>query len=202
VTSGTSADLYDVHFGSATSGVAVGEGGALLKTSDGGITWSAASTGGFADDLVSVRFASATVAVASSDMTVLRSTDGGSNWAIVAGPQGGQVRFASNTVGVIAQQAQLFRTTDGGATWSAPFNYGSGNQLAGALDFDSSTTGRALFDSLTGRRYGSTSDGGVTWTLGGLAPPFLSSTFGKTNAGTNRWIIGAEVGSVFVVSFQ
>ncbi len=77
VPSGVTSTLRDVVFASATEGVAVGDGGAVLHTSDGA-TWT--PTLGVEGDLLSVAYAKGTYWATGAEGKLLRSIDGGVSW--------------------------------------------------------------------------------------------------------------------------
>ncbi len=117
-----------VSFGSALVGVAVGDGippgsfgfapGAIMRTTDGGLTWSAIALAG-SFDMTSVAFADANTVVAVGPNGEIRSTDGGQTWATVPSyPYWSVVRFTSATEGLnIALTSFLGRSHDAGLTW-------------------------------------------------------------------------------------
>jgi photosystem II stability/assembly factor-like uncharacterized protein len=73
-------DLNGVWFFDANTGWAVGNGGRIIKTTNGGSTW-APQTSGTANNLTDVRFTSATAGYACGDLgTVVYTTNGGTTW--------------------------------------------------------------------------------------------------------------------------
>lgn len=80
-TSGVETDLLDITFPSPSIGWAVGQAGTILRTTNGGITWSKipSPTG---DDLVRVTARDGLVArVVTRGGQVLATTDGGNSWS-------------------------------------------------------------------------------------------------------------------------
>jgi photosystem II stability/assembly factor-like uncharacterized protein len=162
VLSGVSVDLHGVFFADANSGWAVGQGGTILHTADGGATWAAQSSGTFVF-LTRVQFVSATRGWAVGESgTVLSTSDGGATWS--PQPTGTTaallgLSFVSSTTGwVVGQDGTLLRTTDGGATWTSPIPPEPG------VDFSSVSFASATRGWIGG--YGfvqTTSDGGLTW---------------------------------------
>jgi len=115
----------------ASTLVAVGDGGVILRSSDGGVSWNAVSSG-TNQTLRAVAFAGPAVGLAvGSGGTVLRSTDTGQSWTSVTTPAGAgavfsSVAFASPAVGVLTNWNQssdaagiMLRTQDGGQSWSS-----------------------------------------------------------------------------------
>jgi len=131
VTSGTSADLYGVHFPEGTLvGYAVGsspEGGSVvIKTTDGGTTW-APQTVANLNALYSVYFKDNMNGYAvGAAGTAIRTTNGGDTWTdmTVTGTDNlTRVQFPENgQIGYIglhprAGRGKVLKTTDGGASW-------------------------------------------------------------------------------------
>ncbi|HYF46171.1 MAG TPA: YCF48-related protein [Acidimicrobiales bacterium] len=119
--SGTAAELTGVHFLDATTGFAVGEGGVLLSTTDGGATWTARTLA--ADDLEGIDFnPSGTVGIiATDDGYVFRSVDGGATWVLGytgAGDLRGVDWADDAVVWVAGRDGDSAVSTDGGQTWT------------------------------------------------------------------------------------
>ena len=150
-----------------TTGYAVGALGTVLRSEDGGQTWTGLASGTL-DDLDHVQELSPTTLVAGGGCTVLESTDSGAqftslplglpaNCEQVAG-----VSFSTPTQGYVElQDGTLFYTDDGGETVQArsPVPVGSGGVATG-LAFSSPTTGLAI--SSRGL-IELTTDGGNSW---------------------------------------
>jgi photosystem II stability/assembly factor-like uncharacterized protein len=131
--SGVAADLLDVTFVDARNGWAVGEGGAVLHTSNGGETWERQGSG---TELTLVRVTFVTPqdgwAVGRFGV-IIHTSDGGATWE----RQGADaaldlhlagVSFADERTGWVATESgsAILATTDGGKTWSRkPFGSAS-----------------------------------------------------------------------------
>ena len=123
----SSGSVLGICFAAAApyQGWAVGNGGTLLRTRDGGATW-AAQAAPVGSDLYAVSCVSATVAVAvGASGVIIRTADGGATWARVAVPSWNQpadlfcVSFSDATHGIACGLAgQILATADGGATWA------------------------------------------------------------------------------------
>ena len=81
LTSGTTNALHDVYFFDATQGVAVGEQGLILRTTDGGAGWQSVASG-VEDALRSVSFSGVNGISGGDSQTILYSTDAGASWQI------------------------------------------------------------------------------------------------------------------------
>ncbi len=120
----------DVFFVTPEIGWVAGEHGTILKTTDGGGTWTAQLGGDpespdeavrelfFLDELHGWAMRGKP-----SLVDILRTTDGGENWIPVGELSNHYDRFAfvSETVGVVLYDQKILRTIDGGKTWNPVF---------------------------------------------------------------------------------
>ena len=114
--------LCDVHFVDELNGTAVGYGGSILGTTDGGATWHVrASNTSVA--LWGVWFTSfQNGVVVGNDGEILRTTDRGFTWLRqVSGTLHPllDVEFGDSLTGVAVGHGVILRTTDGGIRWTA-----------------------------------------------------------------------------------
>lgn len=179
--------------------------GTIVKTTDGGATWTPQLTNGFqtvgSSFLNGVYFWNENVGVAYGDpegteYEIWRTTDGGANWTRVSGnkidnPLTGEFGYnstpiaAGGTLWFPTNKGRLFRTTDQGVTWTAAqaplTDFGAALPAnSGSAIFSSATNGYLLKTSGTVAtpvyKYYTTSNGGTTW----------SSNTGTTFTGTRR----------------
>ena len=120
--------VQSVAFGSPLVGVAVGDGlapnafgfanGAIVRTTDGGATWSSIALPN-SIDLQAAAFIDANTVVAVGLNGELRSTDAGQTWvALPSIAEWTGVAFTSATEGIaISSSGFVGRTHDGGLTW-------------------------------------------------------------------------------------
>ncbi len=163
-----------------------GASGTIIRTIDGGNTWSLVNPGiidtqsihafeGVAD---SIAFAAAT----SMDTTrIYRTTDGGSSWSKVFSQDSGNIdaiKMFNPSQGIaigdpVGGLWTILKTTNGGETWfkisvePPQVRGGSGGMAFGTLD-----TTSVWFSDNNGRRY-SSGDGGETW---GYSPDSSTAT--------------------------
>jgi photosystem II stability/assembly factor-like uncharacterized protein len=149
-------DLTSVHFVSPAVGYAVAAkttgdsaaaqpsggqdttalGGSLVRTTDGGSTWSPVA--GAPANPQSACFANADDGYLGTPARIWRTTDGGSTWSPVAGapanPQ--SACFASADDGYLGTPARIWRTTDGGQHWTLALTEptATGNPAANGTD--------------------------------------------------------------------
>lgn len=129
VPAGVSEDFYGCHFRSNSRGWVVGEGGVIRFWDGSTMTGQASGTG---ESLEDVCFVSDSVGWAvGGGWTVLKTVDGGLNWASQAVPTDldpgfAGVCFADSLEGwVVGSNGTILHTTDSGATWQV--------KLAGTL---------------------------------------------------------------------
>ena len=118
--------LQSVCFPDQSTGYAVGGGGVVLKTSNGGVDWTVISTGS-CNDLHSVDFLDANTGFAVGDFgTLCKTADGGATWTISS--LSGEDNFVSaffidSNVGYVIDNiynywyGNVLKTTDGGTNW-------------------------------------------------------------------------------------
>ncbi|MCV2350588.1 YCF48-related protein [Paucibacter sp. Y2R2-4] len=114
-------NISSIQFSSALKGVAVGAGGRIAVTDDGGKTWANRFTGVSAD-LNRVLYADAkTIWVVGDRGVVLQSLDGGANWVLAQ--QGDatdlqDIQFLDAQRGwIVGTQGAMLATQDGGKSW-------------------------------------------------------------------------------------
>lgn len=128
--------VYGLYFLDASKGFAVGgddgcsgngctiPGGFILKTADGGQTWTRAYTPSTPIALTSITFTSAAVGYCTGTNKVLKTTDGGQSWSeyLLSGlaSKPWQIFFMDAQKGfIITTSSQLITTVDGGTSWQA-----------------------------------------------------------------------------------
>lgn len=106
---------------------------------------------------------------------VLRSTDGGSTFAVRPVPGAERLQFrdiharGASTAWILSagngDQSRIYHTTDGGATWALQFTNPDSAAFYDCLTFFDDRTGVAYSDAVGGRTLIlRTTDGGGTWT--------------------------------------
>lgn len=139
-------------------GHAVGRGGTLLVSRDGGRAWKA-QAGGIQADLYGVDFFDAARGSACGDGTLLRTWDGGETWrAIHSGLSVGwrRVEMTGENSLVVAGWGGIYRSVDGGVTFATALRHDIPFE---SMDFADSFTGFAASYATLWR----TRDGGATW---------------------------------------
>ena len=114
-------NLRDVALVNANTGTVVGDYGTIVRTADGGKTWTIQSSG-TKETLWGVFFADATNGTAVGENgTILRTTDGGASWVPQTSGTALNLRavsFADGSNGTaVGEGGVILRTTDGGSSW-------------------------------------------------------------------------------------
>jgi photosystem II stability/assembly factor-like uncharacterized protein len=179
-------NLNAVFFISTTVGWAVGDGGFVFKTTDGGATW-VAQVSTVNVNLYDVFFSDATHGWAvGAGGTIIATTDGGTTWAAQTSGVAttlNSVYFISNTNGwVVGDGGVILVTTNGGGTWT-PQTSGVATDLNDVYFVDA-THGWAVGDGGVILFYN-----GTTWApeTSGVATNLNGVTFTST---TNGWVVG------------
>jgi photosystem II stability/assembly factor-like uncharacterized protein len=119
----------DVFFVTPEIGWVAGDGNTILKTTDGGASWTA-QLGGDPESperaarelfFLDERLGWATAAKSGGgDYNLMHTRDGGENWMQVGEVSGhyDHFEFLSETVGVIVLSDRILRTADGGRSWT------------------------------------------------------------------------------------
>ena len=164
---------YDVYFSNQLNGWVVGDSaatGVILKTSDGGETWTTIyqTYFGYLSDIC---FASPSVAYVSGENSIVpKSTDGGSTWFDIVVPHGPfdwqDVFFIDEYKGWLVDIfGTVANTTDGGSTWDEQIPGGITQSEYLSIYFVDSLIGWAVGAGFDPELYGKiikTTNGGVT----------------------------------------
>jgi photosystem II stability/assembly factor-like uncharacterized protein len=162
--------LWDVAFTDAQHGWVIGLNGIVLRTVDGGVTWTTVAPPGSGELCRKVQFADAMHGWIACQGELRATTDGGETWSVQSTITAYDLDFASATTGWLAAGTRIYGTTDGGATWQVQFEnteYSIGN-----VSFADASHGwaSAKFDGCCGPEVNGadivlhTTDGGTTWT--------------------------------------
>jgi photosystem II stability/assembly factor-like uncharacterized protein len=173
---------FDMTFVDPSEGWAVGNGGTILHSTDGGASWTPQMSG-TTQVLRHLFFANNQVGIALGDgNTVVRTADGGANWTATTLSGSSilwDVWMADPTNGIIVGQdaaggATVFATSDGGVTWTpiahnlpSPFRaLGVSMPTASVAVVVGQVTAseRSIYRSV---------DVGVTWTRETFTSPYL-----------------------------
>jgi photosystem II stability/assembly factor-like uncharacterized protein len=171
-------DLYDISFSSMnpSHGIAVGAGGFISYTSDGGNNWIIGSSGTTFGVYEVNDIDGLTGYAVGQNRLMLKTTDGGKSWFYMqptltnAHAQGVHFPDINNgfIVGTDGSRSIIYHTTDGGSTWGTPVQPVPDWQL-NAVNFFNTSIGIAVGNNGVIHR---TINGGSSW---------VSSTSGVTD---------------------
>ena len=181
IPTGVTENLFGVACLDKNEVIACGENGKILKTVDGGETWTVKfEKEGY--DMIHVAFADAQVGYACGDScwwnsdnhkgVIVKTTDGGETWQELPNTEFVHLQWPDwirssdlcvvdeETYYLFTKDAVLWRTTDGGQSFtSIPFQYGMVNHCV--LFFEGETGYLVVIDN--GTHIHKTTDSGLTW---------------------------------------
>jgi photosystem II stability/assembly factor-like uncharacterized protein len=163
----------------------VGNAGVILKTSNGGDSWTK-QTSNTTNDIFSVSFSSSSNGVCvGNSATVRYTTDGGSTWTTASAGTSSHLRYVyhktADTVFLMGASGVIKKSVNGGSVWADITSSGTSETLYG-MYFTSSTTGYAVGWNGTIIK---TTDGGTNWTTqtSGTSEQLASVYFINSNTG-------------------
>ena len=192
-TSGVTTSLLDIDFINENTGWACGDGGVVVKTTNGGLNWVQQNTGVF-KRLEGIEAVDENILYSVGwFQTIIKSTNGGNNWTIIRdGPTGTGATFFKcfflnvNTGWLLRSGGgYVLRTSNGGNSFDSTFTNHSFNR---DVYFINNYTGVICGDGAGILR---STDGGVNWVE--IPLPLL---FGSPNlyrmsfVGNTGWTIG------------
>ena len=212
-------EYLGIHFVNPDTGWAVGVGGSIITTIDGGVNWQMVNSP-TPGDLLNVNSFNGQVVIATgNDGAIIRSEDSGNSWQQLLSGVGGdlwRVQMLNDTLGWICGLGPtLLKTTDAGVTWN-PVNTGYTTFQYWSLDFCDENTGYIAGG------YGNvlkTTDGGDSWQhfdISSVNPNSLyaidvvnprrviTGGFGRiayTTDGGNNWAYVGSSGVVNTIAF-
>ena len=162
VTSPYPGNMWTIEFVDQDTGF-IGANTAILKTTDGGNSWTSESSGAVFS-INNFAFPSATTGYyAANNSVVGKTTDGGTTWTL-QDPNASPfamlgVSFPSETVGyAVGGSGKISKTTDGGTSWT-PQSSGTSEELNKVYFFDSDVG----IVSGKGGKIKRTTNGGSSW---------------------------------------
>jgi photosystem II stability/assembly factor-like uncharacterized protein len=163
----TNRNLWSVSFVDDNLGFIVGDTGTIIKTTNGGATWTV-QTNVTANSLYSVHFLNADTGFAVGHNRILRTTDGGLSWTEQfnqAGFVAYSICFPTHSIGyVVGSNGFIIKSEDYGTTWNYLYT-GFGRDFY-SVNFPTKDTGyvAGCFSGSGGRiTLIKTTDGGTSW---------------------------------------
>jgi len=178
--------LRDVGFFNPLEGIAVGEAGTIIRTADGGASWTSVHAPvGTEPSLSALEIIDADKAIAVGEYgAMFRTSDRGMHWSARSGPGPVEhllsVSFAGTDTGFVTawnglwmEPGSVYKTTDGGSTWDNPVQNLSAfsSQLASDIAYDIAAStpelvlavGWRASSSASGTMIFRSTDGGLRW---------------------------------------
>jgi photosystem II stability/assembly factor-like uncharacterized protein len=189
--------LMSVAFYSDQIGYAVGDWGKVLKTEDGGQTWTQKAITNVSQANMEVELIDAQTLFVITFSGIYKSTNGGTSWNEIypnlASSFLKDVEFTTSTVGFLATLGSIAKTTDGGATWTDIASTVMTNGWR-QLEFPSSDIGYAIGKNGMIK----TTNGGDTWNT--LAIPMAEPSFIYFKDNNVGWIGSSMSGNDTILS--
>lgn len=153
--------LNTVDFVDENNGMACGTNGVIIRTADGGNTWTQ-TTAGIGSGFNSMAYSSTNKAVAIGNQGGIRyTTNGGGTWTTAASGTNvslWSISFADANIGYIGGSSGVFlKTTNGGTSWTTVSTNLSGSFYR--MFFTTPTVGYVGASNIINK----TIDGGLTW---------------------------------------
>ena len=205
---GMNVDIKGVQFPTSSTGYAVG-GTSLIKTTDGGTTWTLWTNNPFGTlgYYTGVYFTDANHGIVigyfGSTGLIIQTTDGGGTWTVISQPyfygKVNGVYFVNSSVGfMVGSGGSIAKTTDGGVTLSLQDSIGNGSTAFNAVHFSSVNVGYCVGDA--GAMY-KTSDGGSNWVA--LSPNTTANLSSVYFTDDNKgWAVGHPESNPFTAGIM
>ncbi|MBK7865773.1 MAG: T9SS type A sorting domain-containing protein [Ignavibacteriales bacterium] len=173
-------NINGVSFATESIGYIGGDAGLILKTTDGGFSWTNKSTASYTGDINSIYFFDENIGYvvggSVTNVNIIKTTDGGTTWSVVTTPIPSRtlydILWVTQSEGiVVGSGSQYARTTDGGATWTAGTMPGLSTTLYRIRQADAQT----FYAVGTAGRVFKSTDGGINFTL--LTTPITAALY-------------------------
>lgn len=200
--SGTTATLYSVSTVDANVAWATGTSGTVIKTTNGGATWTTVTSPRAVDAHVICGISATKALVATNgatDAKIHLTTNGGSTWTDVYTVPGGFINviimfddmngFAEGDP--VGGNWTLLKTTDGGFTWTSAATVPQSGGEYGWNNSGWNVGNNVWFGTNNSRVYKST-DGGATWTF---APTTVVNSYSIAFGTAQKGIVGSATGT-------
>lgn len=204
--SGLTSNLYDVEFINRYTGWALGDGGKIIKTTNGGVNWinipnPSINGGGILSSIFPVD--SLYCYVAGGHNIILKTTNGGQNWIEISNgiPSSGifnGVHFIDRNTGWFCGSQRVLRTTNGGVSFDTAItpsfnsdiffrNFNEGLYCTAGFVYKTTNSGMNWFDTnvpINGKFYEfrkiSVVNNQIVSIIGNGPPFYRSTNFGTT----------------------
>jgi photosystem II stability/assembly factor-like uncharacterized protein len=199
--SGTTESLRDVEFLNRYTGWIVGDGGVILKTTNGGNNWNSIPNPAIGKPLTTVNIIDSNIVyVVGWFETIIKSTNGGLSWIELqnspwgqGGSYDGSFFYDEKTGWIVGINGTVLKTTDGGYNYIEQFIVGGDSY---AIYFKNALTGITTAEVTATFK---TTDGGNNWNHIQLPFNGYGSVFDKISVVNNQkvWVCGRGTHIVF-----
>ena len=180
--------FYDIQFLSPANGFAGGTNGLLVRSVDGGATWTL-MTSGTTEVIRNIHFSSLSTGLLVLGESILRTVNGGANWSEVAtGEELRGVSVSADGTYFVAGDQMLLQSTDEGATWTTTVA-----PIGGVRELRAITDDLILVATAGGLFI--THNGGLWWET--PPPPVNANTWDMTVNANGDLLVSAANGTVF-----
>jgi photosystem II stability/assembly factor-like uncharacterized protein len=192
--SGTTESLRDVEFLNRYTGWIVGDGGVILKTTNGGKEWINVPNPAIGKPLFKISIVDSNIVyVAGWFETIIKTTNGGVNWLVIFnGPWGSGNSYTScfflnpNYGFIVGQTQVVWKTTDGGLNLTGGYLSGSFFDVY----FQNNNSGIVAGSVVDCYK---TTNGGINWNLMSFPFGYIGSVFYEISILNNKcWFIGND----------
>jgi photosystem II stability/assembly factor-like uncharacterized protein len=194
----------------ASSTVYAGTAHGVVKTTDGGLSWSQAGLSDVAINVLAIDpHTPSTLYAGGAAGSIYRSVDGGADWTSVSlgsvpNQSGGAISFIAidpitpSTVYTLSEgpSGTLYKSTDGGQSWSI---ISAGDVYATVLVTDPSLPS-TLYANLDGVGLSKSTDGGKTWAATGLNHSPIALAIDPANSNTLYASTASDTGQAILKS--
>jgi photosystem II stability/assembly factor-like uncharacterized protein/PKD repeat protein len=189
--------LSGITFLNDQVGFCVGGNGKILKTENGGESWSAI-TSPVTSNFTSIQFVSSTIGFIAGEKILLKTTDAGISWnAMPLEFRISDLHFFSTARGIATTlEGKILMTENGGATWSEhPIDF---KAMLGRMAFQNETGYAVAFDALAHKYILKTTDGGKIWEQQNVSTTYSLAGIDVAPGGKVR--AGSIMGNLFATT--
>ena len=190
--------LTDIHFTDTRHGIAIGEGGSILRTTDGGSSWSLIDNERYGH-LYSLAFADIDRGIIVGDSIILRTRNGGQSWERIIHPERANLFqvTASNSgtlLAIASDRATLHRSTDDGETWTTSrIDTARGVNRLAFVDDSIVVAGIGNHQRDSSAAIYRSTDTGSSWSRVATLPESIVTDFSFTTAGVGIAAAGRSI---------
>ncbi len=184
--SGVNNTLWSVDFVNNLTGYVAGSGGLILKTTNGGESWTSHYENGF-HNFIGIDFINPLTGWATGHFgAIYKTTNGSQSWVQQTSPTVANlffVQFINENTGYISSDAGVLKTTNSGLLWS--YSFESNHPVYSTYHLNENT---GFLGNNLGEQY-KTYNGGVNWSLAQTIPGNGSVAYYFVNS-QSGWSVG------------